>query len=221
MTAFIFKWIAIVAMLMDHVGSVFITASPDYFIFRGIGRLAFPIFVFFIAEGCFKTRNIKKFLLRLFIFALISEFPFDFAFFGTGVYLYHQNIFFTLFLGALSIYTFTQFQEKDKPYKSLSMMMPFLIAVVAEFLYTDYGGVGVLMIFYLYYFRENFRYQALVLVFGNIVLALSSSPIQLLGILTIIPLYYYNGQRGKNFKYLFYAFYPVHLLVLGVIRGFI
>lgn len=218
MTVFILKWIAIVTMLIDHVGYIYITRFPDYYIFRGIGRFAFPIFVFFIAEGCIKTQDIKKYMIRLFSFALISEFAFDYAFHGTLVYIDYQNIFFTLFLGALSIYAFNQFQEKDKFFK-FAFLMPILMSVAAEFLHTDYGGIGVLMIFFLYYYRQNFRHQALVLVFGNITLALSSHPIQFLGILTIVPLYFYNGQRGKNAKYLFYAFYPVHLLILGLMKG--
>ena len=218
MTVFILKWIAIITMLIDHVGYIYITRFPDYYIFRGIGRIAFPIFVFFIAEGCFKTKDIRKYMMRLFIFALISEFAFDYAFHGTWLYFHYQNIFFTLFFGALSIYSFNYFHEKDK-YLRVAFMMPVLMSVAAEFLHTDYGGVGVLLIFFLYYFHDNFKHQAFVLVLGNIILAFSSHPIQLLGILTIFPLYFYNGQRGKNAKYLFYVFYPAHLLILGLMKG--
>ncbi len=218
MTVFALKWIAIVTMLIDHVGYIFMSGSSSYLIFRSIGRLAFPIFVFFIAEGCFRTKNIHKYLLRLFAFALISELPFDYAFHGAWVYTGYQNIFFTLFFGAFSIYCFNRFLEKSKTYASFAFISPVLMAAAAEFLHTDYGGIGVIMIFFLYYYRKSFLLQALILLFGNLTLAVLSSPIQLIGALTIIPLYLYNGGRGKDIKYFFYAFYPVHLLILAIIN---
>jgi hypothetical protein len=136
MSSFVLKLIAIITMLIDHIGAVFIspTAHPElYVLFRGTGRLAFPIFVFLIVEGFHHTKDVKKYLKRLGIFALISEIPFDLAFYQ---YHYHseiindienmisadneyriglqnnlierlnssQNVFFTLFLGLLLIY---------------------------------------------------------------------------------------------------------------------
>ena len=217
MTVFVLKWIAIVTMLIDHVGYIFMSGFSSYLIFRSIGRLAFPIFAFFIAEGCYMTKNVHKYLLRLFAFVLISELPFDFAFHGTWVYIGYQNIFFTLLLGVLSIYLYNRLLDKGEINKYFALVPPVIMAAVAEFLHTDYGGIGVLIIFFLYYFRESFSMRALVLLSGNIILAILSGPIQLLGALTIIPLYFYNGRKGMDIKYFFYAFYPAHLLILAII----
>ncbi|MFA7532979.1 MAG: TraX family protein, partial [Tissierellaceae bacterium] len=92
MNVFILKLIALTSMIIDHYGAIF---HGDVILYRIIGRLAFPIYAFLLVEGYFHTRNVKKYGLRLFIFALISEIPFDYAFYG-GLSFVHQNIFFTL-----------------------------------------------------------------------------------------------------------------------------
>ena len=93
---FTLKMIAIISMLTDHVGCILF---PDELIFRAIGRIAFPIFCFLVVEGFFHTRNTWNYLMRLCIFAILSEIPFDLAFFGKVFYLQKQNVFMTLALG--------------------------------------------------------------------------------------------------------------------------
>ena len=102
------KIIAVVSMLIDHTADalpVFHTASvrPLYMLMRYAGRLAFPLFAFLLAVGAEKTHDKKKYLLRLGVFALLSEVPFDWALFGRPVCWERQNVFFTLFLALLSI----------------------------------------------------------------------------------------------------------------------
>lgn len=218
MNAFVLKIIAIISMLIDHTGYIFIDSFPTYYFFRGIGRLAFPIFAFFIAEGCDKTGDIRKYLFRLGLFALIAEMPFDFAFFGSFLDWHYQNIFFTLFLGAAAIHTYNLAILREDKLRHLAYFIPIVFVILAESLHTDYGGIGVLVIFLLFRTKTNRKHQLVVLAVGNVIIALSSHPIQLLGILTIIPLYFYNSERGPSIKYLFYAFYPVHLMILGMIR---
>ena len=99
--SFQLKWIAIITMLIDHVGAIFF---PGNLVFRYVGRIAFPIFCFQLVEGFFHTRNIEKYMLRLGIFAIISEIPYDLAFRGNILDFEHQNVFFTLFLGILMLY---------------------------------------------------------------------------------------------------------------------
>lgn len=203
-------------MLIDHTGIILITDPTLYLVFRSIGRLAFPIFAFFIAEGCDKTRDIKGYLLRLLLFGFISEIPFDLAGKGKLFELGHQNIFFTLFLGALSIYLYHIVTEEKGKSNILGLTLAVGIAWVATILHTDYGALGVMLIFILYYNRRNFRKQALTIVVINL---LFLNPLQLWACFSIIPLYFYNKTRGRNLKYIFYAFYPLHLLILELVRS--
>ncbi|GKX31264.1 conjugal transfer protein TraX [Vallitalea longa] len=209
------KILACITMLIDHLGAVFF---QEYDIFRIIGRLAFPIFAFLIAEGFFHTHNIKKYLIRLAVSAIISEIPFNLAFngnifeLGSGL-----NIFFTLFLGLLSIYIYDN-------YKRNGLYFVFLIGIIAELLNTDYGILGVIIIFSFYYYNRKFNKQALsyiVITLLLVVVDFASYQIinlQIFSILALIALYFYNNKKGVNLKYLFYIFYPGHLLILGLLK---
>ena len=94
--SFQLKWIAVITMIIDHTGAVLF---PDDMVFRYIGRIAFPIFCFLLVEGFFHTRDVRKYMLRLGLFALISEIPYDLAFRDTVLEFEHQNVFFALLLG--------------------------------------------------------------------------------------------------------------------------
>ncbi|NLC03985.1 MAG: TraX protein, partial [Tissierellia bacterium] len=95
MSILILKIIALISMVIDHYGAIFQSGIDIY---RIIGRLAFPIYAFLLVEGYTHTRDVKKYGRRLLIFALVSELPFDLAFYGKLSFT-HQNIFFTLFIG--------------------------------------------------------------------------------------------------------------------------
>lgn len=210
------KWIAIITMIIDHIGAVFF---PQTIAFRIIGRLAFPIFAFLIAEGCLKTRNIKKYALRLGLFALISDVPFDLAFFHSPFTLEHQNVFFTLFLGVVGIY----FYEKiNRVRLNLGVISIMISGLLAEFLNTDYGIFGVLMIFCIY-MGKDLKSKAMWVVIINIILGVllmqsGGTMLQSLAAVSAIPILFYNGEKGKGPKYLFYIIYPAHLLVIAVIN---
>src|SRR5690554_3633264 len=102
------KLLALTTMILDHVGAIFFPGVPYL---RTLGRLAFPIYCFLLIEGYLHTRDVKKYIGRLFLFALLSELPFDLAFFGTFT-LYHQNIFFTLTLGLLAVSIFDAYKDR-------------------------------------------------------------------------------------------------------------
>lgn len=213
MSTFALKLIAIVTMTIDHVGSVFFQNHPWlYLICKIIGRLAFPIFAFLIVEGFFHTSNIKKYLTRLGVFALISEIPFDLAFYDTYMYLGHQNIFFTLFLGLLTIYLISMVEAKYQKNMLIVNLanagITIAFSFVASFLQTDYKFMGILLIVAFYLFRGSkiLLTISMILISNNVIQAFSA--------LAIIPISFYNGKKGKNIKYFFYVFYPVHLLVL-------
>ena len=204
---FTLKMIAIVSMLIDHIGAVLF---PQITIFRMIGRIAFPIFAYTIVEGFVHTHDLKKFIIRLGIFALVSEIPFDLAFFGKIIEFGHQNVFFTLLLGVVML---TLYVKARNVTQQLSIVA--VTILVSRLLNVDYQGTAILMIFLFYYLREK-KLEKLFAV-GMLIL-LVSGKIQLFSLLAFIPIALYNGERGPKMKAFFYAFYPVHLLALYLIR---
>ena len=217
MSAFVLKIIAIITMSIDHVGYAIFNG---FSFFNYIGRIALPIFAFQISEGYIHTRNLKKYFLRLFLFAIISQLPFMlfYRLVGNDFVL---NIFFTLLLGLISIYIY----DKDKSkYKILGIISSILIGFIAQFINCDYGFYGVAIIVIFYIFKNNttktsiafilatvIRYLIPIIKYGynNIFLYLMFS--------TMFPIIFislYNGKKGKDTKYLLYLFYPIHLLII-------
>ena len=238
------KIIAIILMVIDHIGAVVLyhgyllpnaPIAPDsdvykvylfYNVLRFIGRSAFPIFCFLLVQGFIHTSNKGRFAIRLLIFAIISEVPFDIAIFDSWWDIAHQNIFFTLLIGFLVMWVWDIYKKKKdcSPDSSSEANMylrdlPFQLLILglgmflAHFLKTDYGYWGVLLIGVLYFFRSNSSLQAL----GGSLCLLWEAP----AILAFIPINMYNHQRGASLKYFFYLFYPAHLLILALIRYFV
>lgn len=206
LTAFQLKMLAIVTMLIDHTGAVL---YPEVMAFRYIGRLSFPIFCFILTEGFIHTSNIRKYMLRLLSFAMISEIPFDLAFHGTWMTIEKQNVFFTLFIGMGMICLL------DKEKETVNQIGVIILAMwLAEFLHTDYGFRGILLIAVFWMLREKkaFMYAA-----GAGWNFLWRTKIQYAGAVAMIPIALYNGEKGRSMKYFFYLFYPVHLLILYMI----
>jgi len=214
------KMIACISMLVDHIGAVL---YPEIFFLRIIGRLAFPIFAFLIVEGYFHTKNISKYLLRLGVFAIVSEVPFDLTFWDAWLEFTYQNVFFTLFIGLVAIWIYDINKENNK---TTAVMALILLTLVSILLKTDYNMFGVLMIFGFYQYRKRniYLFTWLLTINGFIViLSISGATIsiesvsQIFAVLSLGLIFIYNGKKGINLKYLFYAFYPVHLLILHVV----
>lgn len=220
MNSFRLKWIAILTMAIDHTAAVLLPYdSTLYLVMRCIGRVAFPIFVFLLIEGFQHTSNVKKYLLRLGAFALISEVPFDLAIFGRVIEFSHQNIFFTLFIGLLSIYLIGIVEKTYYRKPALQILLNAGITIVfsclAGFLKTDYDFGGVLLIIAFYLFRKSKLLLTLCLL---IVAGVLFGGIEIYAVLGMIPIVFYNGKKGKSMKYFFYLFYPAHLLLLAAIH---
>lgn len=233
------KWIAIITMFIDHIGAALLEIgllpkvadavlagnSFDYVmadyhfwyrfddVLRAIGRLAFPIFCFLLVEGFLHTKNVKKYALRLGLFALISEIPFDLAFNERILEVSYQNVFFTLLIGLLMLIGLKYFEETLPPHVSwLRFIVALTCILFAVFLRTDYDAFGVMLIFLLYEFRSLPKLRCIA---GAILMLFNSTT----GCLAFLLIWFYNGERGKQLpKYFFYAFYPVHLLVLWLVR---
>lgn len=218
MTSFVLKIIALISMLLDHL-SYAIYGRISFLNY--IGRLAFPIFAFQITEGYFHTKNLKKYFLRIGIFALISQIPYM-LFLRTFTNTFTLNIFFTLFIGLVAITIFDKSQNKY-----LGFLYVILICIISELFKFDYGYFGILVIFIFHMFKNNKLHMGIAFLLAvclkyTVALIQSNfySTYYILAIFTalsIIPIVFYNKKQGKNIKYFFYIFYPVHLIILYLI----
>lgn len=217
------KTIAIISMAIDHTAyalypvvgvlrepfTIAGKALTLYWIMRKIGRLAFPIFCFLIAEGYLHTRNKKRYSLRLLLFAVISEIPFNLMCGGNYLYQNGQNVFFTLFFGLLLIHIFASVDANWKKYLAMSAVAA--LALIAKADYDLYGALLVFMFYILRGYPVVQPFFAYPLLSGEIY-----------AVAACIPINMYNGQRGyiksTPLKIAFYAFYPVHMLILVGIR---
>ena len=205
MTGFQLKLLAMLAMTADHIGAVFFPEIP---LLRWIGRLAMPVLSFFIGEGLRHTRSPRRYLLRLTGFALLSELPFDLAFYG-GIEWGHQNVYFTLALGLLALWAI---QSRGME----GWLLALTAALAAELLGCDYGMYGVLLILLLDRFHRARSEQLAAAALLN--LAFFGLQTQTLSLIALPLLWPYNGKRGRDDRRLSYLYYPAHLCVLGILR---
>lgn len=207
--SFQLKCIAIVSMALDHTGAVL---YPSQIWLRCLGRIAFPIFCFLIVEGFFHTHDVRRYMGRLGVFALISEIPYDLAFRGVPLEYAHQNVFFTLLIGIGMMVLLER--NREWLVKAVILLLAMWLAVLIR---SDYNFRGVLLIFVFYIFHES---RWLAVTAGGFWNFLYQGVIQKYGVLSVLPLALYNGERGRKMKYFFYIFYPAHLLLLYGISRF-
>ena len=216
MTSFILKIIGVIAMLFDHVGDAIL---GRFSFFNLIGRIAFPIFAFQLAIGYTYTKDLKKHIIKLFIFAIISQIPFM-LFLSTFTNDFYLNIFFTFLLATFAMF----FYDKSKN-KVLGFISVIFISIIAELVKVDYGAFGVLLIFIFYIFKDKKIYMSIatfILCFSKYIISIISFPVfyfqyillAFFTFLSTIFILFYNGKEGPKTKYFFYIFYPLHLLIL-------
>ena len=223
MSGSILKLVAMISMLIDHTAAATLrfmsmnaTQVQVYNLMRDIGRMAFPIYCYLLVEGFLHTTDVKKYLTRLGLFALLSEIPFDLAITGKVLEFGHQNVFFTLFLGLVSIWVVDFIQKKRLPVTGYVVV--FICLCTAWMMHTDYAYTGVLVIIVMYLLR---RKKVLAFLAGCGLLLLFYGTGELPALVGIIFVALYNGRRGLNLKYFFYLFYPVHLALLAIVREII
>lgn len=239
LTAAVLHIIAMTLMLMDHLWATLLPAREWL---TCAGRVAFPIFAFMAVEGYFHTRSFKKYILRMLLFAVLSEIPFDLMYGGTWFYPVHQNVLWTLLLSLLGVWLMEQVRKKGKTWMYLLVCVLVVPAglVLGTLCMVDYYGVGVLTVFVFYFLHGRkwwcFLGQLAALYWLNVeLLGGLMYPVQFFGmefelcqqglaLLALIPIWLYRGSQGyhsKPFQYLCYAFYPVHMLLLVVVLNFI
>ena len=221
------KCIAAALMLTDHVGAILLPEVP---VLRCVGRLAFPIFAFFIAEGYAHTRDFGRYFRRLAILAVVSEIPFNLengAVFDPA----RQNVLFTFCLALLTLRGLEAL-GRERGFGRWAGCGLVLAAGFAagELLRTDYGGWGVVTVALLQLCRDG-KYAKLWLLLamaavnglgmGSLAMPVfgGEMPIQIFAVAALPVIWLYNGQAGpKGLRRAFYVFYPAHLLVLEGIR---
>ncbi len=227
--------LAVASMTLDHIGAVImrqrqiawtviLREMPMLFALRAIGRAAFPIFAFLLAQGMLHTHSRKRFILRLAVFALISELPFDLAFYGVLYYPGHQNVFFTLVLGAACIALL------DGAGRAFGAAAIIATALLAQLLRTDYAALGVLtvLLFWGLSSRGAAGVTVAVLLFTGGCL-MYGQRVYLFCLLSLPLLLRYNGVRGgpsgrlaaAGRKWFFYLYYPAHLLALAALAKYL
>lgn len=214
------KLIACVAMLLDHIGAVFLPGIG----LRIVGRIAFPIYCFLLAEGVHYTMNPKGYGLRLGMGVILSEVPFDLLLFGR-LTIQYQSVMLTLLLGFFMAMCMKWVREVQ-----LRVLLAVPFALMAEWLGTDYGGMGVILIGMFVLTRE-IPHRCWVQTVSMVVIcylmdsyrisvAEISIPIEMFALLSMISISLYSGRKVSNSRVIqwgFYLFYPVHLMVLWLI----
>lgn len=289
MTASILKLIAIISMTIDHIGAYLFYSGSDIVspqginLMRSIGRMALPIFAYFLVVGYFKTRDIKKYISRIHLFAIISQIPFTLAFYYENYYVYESvnfieydykwllaiipmiafyyvlildrkfdislvyvsiawlitpintsvngyflltgyelNIFYEL---GLALILFEYFNLLKTRYKNnIFMYIIIAISVILSYYYiggiANYGYNAIALMIALYLTKGTKYYQSfIVFLWGYYMYSWNMTNIIFI-VLTCILLLTYNGKKGSNLKYLFYTFYPIHIIILALFNIF-
>lgn len=238
LTSFGLHLLAMALMLCDHVC---LALMPHRLWMTCVGRLAFPIFAFLAAEGFMRTSSRARYARRLLVFALISEVPFDLLAAGSPVYPFHQNVLWTFLIALCCMQLLEGAKAEPRPAARLALSAG---AVLGGFLagtafMVDYSGPGVWTVLVLYYFRGNGWRQrlgqllcllllngwllgggSLTAALGPLILVL---PIQMFAVLALPFIWLYRGRQGphgRGVRWLFYGFYPAHLLALAAAAAF-
>lgn len=211
---------AMVTMLVDHLYHVF--SGPVWMNY--IGRLSFPVFCFMLVEGYFYTSNLSKYLMRMFVTAIVAEIPFDMAFFGQPFYWGHQNVIWTFLVVILLIHLWETAKKTDSFFNYVCAEIVIVLVAYATdvFLHTDYGAIGVFTVLLFYVTRNRVWWNYLFQFAGMLLMHLIfGSMRQGFAVLALIPIWLYQGRQGfhkKWFQYVCYLFYPLHLFVLGLYK---
>ena len=234
-TSFSLHLMAMLFMLCDHLWGTVINGN-DWL--TCIGRLAFPIYAFMIVEGYFNTKNLKKYVLRLLVFAIISEIPFNIAMGSRLFYPIHQNVLWSFLIAIGLIHWNEKVKEKKLWKRILVGAATIIIAYIGGIItFVDFYNAGLLMALTFYFFRGkkwwHYICQLLCMWYINMeILGGYGYEIEIFGtiqfvtrqgfaLFALIPIWLYKGKQGYHseaWKYIRYGFYPLHLLVLGLIK---
>ena len=234
-TSFSLHIVAMICMVCDHMWGISLVGHD---VFTCIGRLAFPLYAFLLVEGYFHTGDLKKYVKRLFLFAVLSEIPFNLVMGSRLFYPIHQNVLWSFLISIGLIHWNEQVKAKPVWKRILVGLATICIAYIAGLItFVDYYPAGIFMVLTFYFFRGkkwwNYLGQLLCMWYINVeMLQGLEYQVSLLGntffiarqglaVLALIPIWLYNGQQGyhsKKLQYFYYLFYPLHLLLLSLLK---
>lgn len=205
MSSSMIKAVAIITMIIDHIGIVFF---PQIVVFRIIGRIALPLFAWQLSISVDKTHDMKKLLNRIFLFSMISQVPY-FILFGNGL-----NIFFSFTLSIITLI----FYKKEKLAGYFALVASIIISQATNL---EYGWYAIMMVFLFYCFKNDIRKSVLAQVVLNIVYFLIFPSIQPYALLSFLIIGLYNNEKGKlyNCRLAMYSIYPLHMILLIFLKG--
>ena len=231
------KWIAMISMFIDHAGFRLIigdSGAPVYLraVTHILGRLAFPLFCFLLVDGFMRTRSKDKFFLRLLIWAIVSEIPYDLMVHGRVFYFNDQNVLWTLLFGfsfmwMADLIKSLDWYKEDKVSKTIGVLMQVIVGIImvfaARFCKCDYGGAGVVFIILGYIFSDYSKKQPYIgpyktMLFGYLI-GYALLAIRYYSTIYAFPgallIWQYQGKAGKRMpRWLGYSFYPLHMTVI-------
>ena len=234
-TSFSLHIMAMVFMLCDHLWG---TSFVNHEIFTCIGRLTFPMYAFLLVEGYFRTGNLKNYIKRLFLFAILSEIPFNLVMGSRIFFPIHQNVLWSFLISIGLIHWNEKAKEKQAWKRILIAMTTVCIAYIGGIVtFVDYYNAGIFMVLTFYFFRGKRWWNALGQLLGmwyincemiggfgyeiNLFGGTHFIARQSIALLALIPIWLYQGKQGyhsKKLQYIYYSFYPLHLLILGIIK---
>lgn len=238
------KIIAMILMFLDHAYMTIVNTGGFQWMTQ-VGRIAFPIFAFQIVEGYTHTSSKKRYLWTMLIFACISEIPYNLMMGASVIGPFHQNVMFTFLIALLLL----NLLDKTMSSKLAVLVKAILVAaicvlavVVGTITFVDYSGFGVLTVL-IFYIAKRMPYSILtvgiqiaglwmiIYVFlGGRVIIFSNGyefPEQAFALLSLPLIWCYNGKKSLTgrtatvFKYVFYLFYPAHILILSLIALYV
>lgn len=233
-TSFSLHILAMASMFCDHLWATNALQSPWL---TCIGRIAYPIFAFMIAQGYLHTHNVRRYLLRMLLWALVSEIPFDLMYNGLPFYPYHQNVMFTYCIALAGLWAMDALRKKaSRPLALLGCLGIALGCFLAGYLcFVDFYGIGIALVFLFRFFPGDKWYhypiQAAGMYYMNVtvlggfyyIITLFGHEFELyqqtFALLALIPIWLYRGRQGhhsKAWQYFCYSFYPAHILILSL-----
>ena len=222
------KLLAMALMLCDHLWA---TVLPGVMWLTAVGRIAFPIFAFQVAEGFQRTHDRKKYLLRMLVFALISEIPFNYLYYSSPVFPFHQNVMFTFFIALLLMLGLEKVRSKGA---GLYILAAALSLPVGYFLGTlgmvDYYGSGVVTVLIFYLCRNRPRLGAALYLLSYLPALMNGWPEDplcltvgglcidwsIFAVFAAPLIFCATHSRIKINRWFFYAFYPAHLAAIAL-----